>query len=85
MKSKYKKYKALLTNCLKVAEQSYYCQLFDDTKQSAYNLCRNLGPLTNPNKKKSRERSIKCVLRVSNDQDIVNPMTMYFCGIGEKL
>ena len=38
MKSKYKRYKAILRNCLKVAEQNYYCQLFDDTKQSAYNL-----------------------------------------------
>ena len=29
--SKYKKYKAILRNSLKVAEQNYYCQLFDDT------------------------------------------------------
>ena len=29
MISKYKKYKAILSNCLKVAEQNYYCQLFD--------------------------------------------------------
>ena len=41
MKSKYKKYRAILS--LKVAEQNYYCQLFDDTKQSAYNLWKKLG------------------------------------------
>ena len=52
MINKYKKYKVILRNCLKVAEQNYYCHLFDDTKQSAYNLWKNLGPVINPNKKK---------------------------------
>ena len=64
MISKYKKYKALLRNCLKVAEQDYFCQLFDDTKQSAYNSWKNLGPVINPDKRKSKEWSIKCALIV---------------------
>ena len=31
MISKYKKYKALLRNCLKTAQLNYFCELFDDT------------------------------------------------------
>ena len=88
MKSKYKRYKAILRNCLKVAEQNYYCQLFDDTKQSAYNLWKNLGPVINPNRKK-RQRMINKMCfdgeYVTVDQDIANQMNMHFCEIGEKL
>ena len=72
---KYKKYKALLRNCPKVAEQNYFCQLFDDIKQSAYNLWKNFGPVINPNKKK-KQRAINKVCfdgkYVSVDQDIAN-------------
>ena len=51
MISKYKKYKAILRN--------YYCQFFDDTRQSAYTctLSKNLGPVINPSKK-NRQRTI---------------------------
>ena len=88
MISKYKKYKALLRNCLKAAEQSYFCELFDDTKQSAYNLWKNLGPVINPNKKKKQRVINKMCFDgkyVSVDQDIADHMNMYFCEIGEKL
>ena len=51
MISKYTKYKAVLRNCLKFAEQNYFYQLFADIKQSAYNLWESLGSVINPNKK----------------------------------
>ena len=88
MISKYKKYKAIIRNCLKVAEQNYYCQLFDDTKESAYNLSKNLGPVINPNKKKRQTTINKMCFEgkyVTIDQDIANHMNTYFCEIGEKL
>ena len=88
MISKYKKYKAILRNCLKVAEQNYYCHSFDDTKQSAYNLWKNLGPVINPNKKKRQTTINKMCFEgkyVTIDQDIANHMNTYFCEIGEKL
>ena len=88
MISKYKKYKALLRNCLKAAEQNYFCELFDDTKQSAYNLWKNLGPVINPNKKKKQRVINKMCFDgkyVTVDQDIANHINMYFCEIGEKL
>ena len=88
MISKYKKYKALLRKCLKAAEQNYFCELFGDTKQSAYNLWKNLGPIINPNKKKKQRVLNKMCFDgkyVIVDQDIANHMNMYFCEIGEKL
>ena len=88
MINKYKKYKVILTNCLKVAEQNYFCQLFDDTKQSAYNLWKNMGPVINPNKKKRQTTINKMCFEgkyIIIDQDIANHMNTYFCEIGEKL
>ena len=37
----YKKYKNEFRKCLKIAEEKYYQQLFEDTKHSAYNLLRS--------------------------------------------
>ena len=87
MISKYKKYKAILKNCLKVVEQYYYCQLFDDTKQSAYNLWTNVGPIINPNKKEKATINKMCFegKYITIDQAIANHMNTYFCEIGEKL
>ena len=80
MTSNYKKYKALLRNCLKAAEQNYFCGLFDDTKQSAYNLWKNLGPVINPNKKKKQRVIHKMCFDgkyVTVEQNIANHMNMY--------
>ena len=88
MISKYKQYKALLRNCLKVAEQNYFCQLFDDAKQSAYNWWKNLGPVINPNKKQKQRGINKMCFGgkyVTVDQDIANHTNMYFYEIVEKL
>ena len=60
------KQKAVLRNCLKVAEQSYYyCQLVDGTKQSAYNSWKDLGQVINRNKKK-RWRTINKMCLMAN-------------------
>ena len=48
---KYKQYRNILVRSLKIAEELYYKQLFDDTQQSAYNLWKHLGPIINPNTK----------------------------------
>ena len=46
--SKYKQYRNILVKSLKIAEELYYKQLFDDTQQSAYNLWKHLGPIIKP-------------------------------------
>ena len=86
--NKYKKYKVILRNCLKVAKQNYYCRLFDDTKQSAYNLWKNLGPVINRIEKKRQTTINKMCFEgkyITIDQDIANHMNTYFCEIDEKL
>ena len=65
-----------------------FCQLLDDTKQSAYNLWKNLGPVINSNKKNRQITINKMCFEgkyVTIDQDIVNHMSTYFCEVGEKL
>ena len=49
---KYKNYKNLLRKCKKAAEDLYYHNLFSDAKISTFNLCKHLGSLINPRKKK---------------------------------
>ena len=86
--TRYKKYKNELRKCLKIAEEKYYNQLFDDTKHSAYNLWKNLGPVLNTkNIKKSHGiNKLYCDGRfVTDSNSISNFMNEYFCQIGKKL
>ena len=85
---KYKKYKYILRKCLLEAEQNYYHKIFDDTKNSAYHLWKNLGPIINP-KKVKRKITINKLLSngqyVSDNDEISNVMNNYFCEIGKTL
>ena len=66
----------------------YYKQLFDDTQQSAYNLWKHLGPIINPNKKKSRSGINKILYNghyVTDKSQICNVMNEYFCEVGKAL
>ena len=54
----YKRYEAALRKCLGFARESYFHQLFDDTKQSIYNLWKCLGPVFNPTKTKKTKKTI---------------------------
>ena len=84
---KYKTYKNELRKCLKAAEEKYYHQLFDDTKNSAYNLRKNLGPVINHKKIKRNQRISKLYCDGSYDTDSVsisNFINDYFSSIGKK-
>ena len=85
---KYKTYKNELRKRLKAAEERYYHQLFDDTKNSAYNLWKNLGPVINPKKIKRNQRISKLCCDGNYETDsvsIANFMNDYFCRIGKNL
>ena len=86
--TKYKMYKIVLRKCLKFAEESYYHQLFDDTKQSTYNLWKCLGPVINPAKTR-KQTSINKIFHqdkyITDTHDIANIMNTYFCEVGKKL
>ena len=51
---KYKMYQIILGKCLKLAEAYYHFQIFDDTKQSTYNLWKCFGHVINPTKTKKQ-------------------------------
>ena len=85
---KYKQYRNILVRSLKIAEELYYKQLFDDTQQSAYNLWKHLGPIINPNTKKSGSGINKILYNghyITDKSQICNVMNEYFCGVGKKL
>ena len=85
---KYKQYRNILIRSLKIAEELYYKQLFDDTQQSAYNLWKHLGPIINPNTKKSGLGINKILYNgyyITDKSQICNVMNEYFCGVGKKL
>ena len=75
---KYKMYKTVLR---KFPEESYYHQLFDDTKQSTYNLWICLGPVINPTKTR-KQLSINKIFHqdkyITDTYDIANIMKTYF-------
>ena len=48
----YKTYKNILRKCLKEAEVKYYEELFDNHKNSVYNMWKTLNPIINPKKRK---------------------------------
>ena len=86
--TKYKMYKIVLRKGLKFAEEPYYHQLYDDTKQSTYNLWKCLGPVFNPAKTR-KQTSINKIFHqdkyITDIHDIADIMKTYFCEISKKL
>ena len=87
-KTKYTRYKNLLRTCIKNSESLYHRELFENTKTSAYNLWKHLGPIIN-NKKKTRGNLINKIPKkgatVSDTKGIANALNSYFCEIGPQL
>ena len=50
-KSRYKQQKNIVRNAFRIAETNYYNELFENTKDSTYNLWKNLGSDINPKQK----------------------------------
>ena len=88
VKMKYKSYKNLLRTCIRKSESFYYQELFENTKSSAYNLWKQLGPIIN-NKKKKRGNLINKIIKdgvtFSDAKGIANALNSYFCEIGQEL
>ena len=88
MQEKYRTYKNILRKCLKEAEIKYYEELFDNHKNSVYNLWKSLNPIIIP----KRGKSFTPVNKLISDQRVVvdkeeisNSMNENFCNIGNKL
>ena len=87
-KTKYTRYKNLLRTCIKNSESLYHRELFENTKTSAYNLWKHLGPIIN-NKMKKRGNLINKIIKegitFSDTKGIANALNSYFCEIGPEL
>ena len=81
-KEAYKKYKNLLRKCLRITENNYYMRIFDNAKQSAFALWKNLGPVINPGKKKRSTGISKLLFQgqfTKAPHEIANNMNKHFC------
>ena len=87
-KIRYNQQKNIVRNALRIAETNYYNELFENTKDSTYNLWKNLGPVINP-KKKRRGNYINKIIKdgkcMSDPHGIANALNEYFCNIGNEL
>ena len=84
----YKRYNKLLKRCIEKSRQAYYNTLFNDSKNSAFNLWKSLGNVLNPGKK----RTFNVIPKLCNNGMIVNDKQMisdvlneHFCSIGTRL
>ena len=88
VKLKYTCYKNLLRTCITKSESLYYQELLENTKSSAYDLWKQLGPMINSKKKKHGNlinKIIKDGVTCSGANGIANALNTYFCGIGQEL
>ena len=78
----------ILRKCLKEAEIDYYEELFDNHKNSVYNLWKTLNPIINPKRGKSFSPVNKSIIgrkAVVDKQEIPNSINEHFCNIGNEL
>ena len=85
----YKKYKNILTMCLRQAEENYYNDILKDKANAIYRMWAMMGPMLNPKKSKQSFRIAKIVdssKRVwTSDTDIANTLNNFFCSIGSTI
>ena len=87
-KTKYNAYKNCLRKCLLEAEKNYYNELFENNKDSVFNLWKTLNPIINPRKTTTRTVINKLMYtgkRITNKQEISDTMNTHFCDIGVRL
>ena len=86
-KIRYNQQRNIVRNAHNIAETNYYNELFENTKDSTYNLWKNLGPVINP-KKKRQGNYINKVIKdgkcMSDPHGIANALNEYFCNIGNE-
>ena len=84
----YKQYNATLKRCVEASRCKYYHDLFDNNKNAAYNLWKNLGTVLNPNKKRKSNIIDKLFVNgkvVTDKKEIPTVLNKYFCNIGKNL
>ena len=77
-----------LRKCLENAEIKYYNDLFEDNKNSSFNLWKSLNPILNPKKVKSRSPINKIMKNgetITDARLMAEAMNSHFCDIGTDL
>ena len=85
---KYKKYRNLLTKCLRKAESNYYTNLINHNKKNLYALWKIFGPVVNPqkNKKTTTIESLMVDGIIKDDKtSIANGLNNHFANIATKM
>ena len=83
---KYNRYKDCLCKCLKEAETHYYQEVFNNNKNSLYNIWETLNPIINPKagSKSTFINKLSIDGKVIKDQNnISNAMNDNFCTTGD--
>ena len=87
-RDEYNNRKNILLGVLKQAEIKYYENLFDEHKDSVYNMWKPLNHIINPKKGKSATVIKKLIIDrkvILEKQNISDDMDEHFCNVGEKL
>ena len=87
-RDEYNKCKNILRGVLKQAEIKYYENLFDEHKDSVYNMWKSLNPIMNHKKGKSATVIEKLIINrkvILEKQNISADMNEHFFNVGEKL
>ena len=87
-KNTYQRYNSLLRRSIRNAEKMYYKELFDNKKNSIYNMWRTLGVVVNPSKKRKGHDIHKVLSNgkmITNKTQIANVINEHFCSVGDRL
>ena len=87
--SKYKKYKNILTACLRQAEINYFHDILKDNANAIFRMWSIMGPMLNPKKSKQTIRIAKLIGKSkrtwTSDAHIASLLNNFFCNIGRKI
>ena len=89
MIDKYKKYKNILTKCLRTAEENYFKSILNEKANAVFRMWAILGPMLNPNKKRTSCNIAKLVDKsnrtITSNKDIANTLNNYFCSVSNMI
>ena len=89
MIDKYKKYKDILTKCLRTAEENYFKSILNEKANAVLRMWAILGPMLNPSKKRTPCNKAKLLdeskRTITSNKDIANTLNNYFCSVGNMI
>ena len=87
-KTKYCKYKNILTKCLRKAQDTYYSSLIDENKKNVRAIWKIFGPIVNPNKVRKTKQITSLTInnnQITGEQQIADEFNNYFSNIANDI